>query len=247
MTDFTGKTALITGSTQGIGRDIAATLAASGARVLITGRNAERGEKAVAEIRAAGGEADFLVADLHDAATAKTLAAEAVALAGEIDILVNNAGVYILGPTAGVTEADFDAMYNINVKVPFFLVAELAPLMAERGRGAIVNITTAFAEKGAVGPAAYGSSKAAVGLLTKSWAAEFGVNGVRVNTVSLGAILTEGSTKAFGEAVHDFPKGSPADRVGTTAEVAAAVAFLASDEASYIHGASLAVDGGMAI
>lgn len=119
--------------------------------------------------------------------------------------------------------------------------------MAERGHGAIINITTAFAEKGAVGPAAYGSSKAAVGLLTKSWAAEYGVSGVRVNTVSLGAILTEGSTKAFGEAVHDFPKGSPADRVGTTAEVAAAIAFLASDDASYIYGATLAVDGGMVL
>lgn len=119
MSDFTGKTALITGSTQGVGRDAAGTLAASGARVLITGRNVERGEKAVAEIRAVGGEADFLVADLHDAASAKALAAEAVALAGEIDILVNNAGVYILGPTASVTEADFDAIYDLNVKVPF--------------------------------------------------------------------------------------------------------------------------------
>src|ERR1700753_4461779 len=100
MSNFTGKTALVTGSTSGIGRGIADKLAGSGARVLITGRDVERGEKAVAEIRAAGGQADFIAADLHDAASAKALAAEAVALAGEVDILVNNAGIFILGPTS---------------------------------------------------------------------------------------------------------------------------------------------------
>ncbi|WP_371786534.1 SDR family NAD(P)-dependent oxidoreductase [Streptosporangium subroseum] len=247
VSDFTGKTALITGSTSGIGRGVADKLAGSGARVLITGRDLERGHSAVAEIRAAGGKADFIAADLHDAASAKALAAEAVALAGEVDILVNSAGIFILGPTAALTEADFDATYNINVKALYFLVAALAPPMAERGHGAIINITTAFAEKGAVGPAIYGSSKAAVGLLTKSWAAEFGPSGVRVNEVSPGAVLTEGTQRVFGEAVHDFPNGTPANRVGTPAEIAAAVVFLASDEASYIHGASIAVDGGMAI
>lgn len=247
MSDFTGKTALITGSTSGIGRAIADKLAGSGARVLITGRDVERGNNAVAEIRAAGGKADFIAADLHDAASAKALAADAVAQAGEVDILVNSAGIYILGPTAELTEADFDATYNLNVKALYFLVAALAPPMAERGHGAIINLTTAFAGKGAVGPAIYGSSKAAVALLTKSWAAEFGPSGVRVNEVSPGAVLTEGSQRVFGEAVHSFSKGTPADRVGTTAEIAAAVVFLASEEASYIHGASIAVDGGMAL
>jgi NAD(P)-dependent dehydrogenase (short-subunit alcohol dehydrogenase family) len=247
VSDFTGKTALITGSTSGIGRAVADKLAGSGARVLITGRDAERGNNAVAEIRAAGGKADFIAADLHDAASAKGLAAEAVALAGEVDILVNNAGIYLLGPTAALTEADFDATYNINVKALYFLVAALAPPMAERGNGAIVNITTSFAKKGAAGTAIYGSSKAAVSLLTKAWAAEFGPSGVRVNEVSSGTVLTEGTLRVFGEeAVHAFNKGTPAIRVGTPDELAAAVAFLASDEALYIHGADLAVDGGMA-
>jgi NAD(P)-dependent dehydrogenase (short-subunit alcohol dehydrogenase family) len=247
VSNFAGKTALITGSTSGIGRSVADKLASAGARVLITGRDADRGHAAVSEIRAAGFKADFIAADLHDAASAKALAAEAVAVAGQVDILVNNAGIYLLGPTAALTEADFDATYDINVKALFFLVAALAPPMAERGDGAIVNITTSFAKKGAAGTSVYGSSKAAVSLLTKSWAAEFGPSGVRVNEVSSGTVLTEGTLRVFGEeAVLAFNKGTPAIRVGKPEELAAAVAFLASDDALYIHGADFAVDGGMA-
>src|SRR6476619_5511669 len=128
--------ALITGGTSGIGREVANKLAQLGTHVLVVGRNAERGEKTIAEIRAAGGKADFISSDLRDASSAREVARRAVALGnGHVDILINNAGVFPFGPTHETTEESFDKVYSLNVKVPYFLVAELAPLMAKRGKG----------------------------------------------------------------------------------------------------------------
>src|SRR5579859_822502 len=127
--ELTGKVALVTGSTSGIGRATAQALAARGARVLVSGRDEERGAKAVAAIRADGGQADFLPADLHDADSARDLARRAVQTGGRVDILVNNAGIGAFGPTDAISEQDFDATYALNVKAPFFLVAALAPAM----------------------------------------------------------------------------------------------------------------------
>jgi NAD(P)-dependent dehydrogenase (short-subunit alcohol dehydrogenase family) len=142
-------TALITGGTSGIGRAAANKLAQLGIHVLVVGRNAERGEKTVDEIRAAGGKADFISADLQDAASARTVAKKAIDLgSGHVDILVNNAGIYPFGPTHEMTEEQFDRVFSINVKAPYFLVAELAPLMARKGKGAIVNLSTMVADYG---------------------------------------------------------------------------------------------------
>src|SRR3977135_3675057 len=185
------STALITGGTSGIGRATANKLARLGIHVIVVGRNAERGEKTVAEIRAAGGEAHFISSNLRDASSARQVARRAVELGnGHVDILINNAGVYPFGPTHETTEESFDKVYSLNVKVPYFLVAELAPLMAKRGKGAIVNLSTMVADYGAPGMSLYGSSKAAINLLTKTWAAEYGPSGVRVNTVSPGPIAS---------------------------------------------------------
>src|SRR5213076_738114 len=135
------STALITGGTSGIGRSVANKLAALGIHVIVVGRNAERGQKAVADIRAAGGKADFISSDLRDAASAREVARRAVDLGnGHVDILINNAGMFPFGPTHETTEEAFDDVYSLNVKAPYFLVAELAPLMAKRGKGAIVNV-----------------------------------------------------------------------------------------------------------
>ena len=239
-----GQTALITGANSGIGRAVARDLAAHGAHVILTGRNASRGEDAVAAIRAEGGKADFIPASLSDEATARQLARDAVELGGgHVDILVNNAGVFPFGPTHAATENDFDEVYDINVKVPFFLVAELAPAMAGRGKGAIVNITTMVAQYGQANMALYGSSKAALVLLTKSWAAEYGPAGVRVNAVSPGPTRTEG-TAAMGDALDNLAATTPAGRPGRPEEIARAVTYLVSDDASFVHGALLPVDGG---
>src|SRR5438552_14237979 len=125
------STALITGGTSGIGRAAATKLAQLGIHVIVVGRNAERGEKTIAEIRAAGGKADFISSDLRDAASARMVARKAVELGGgHVDILINNAGIFPFGPTHEMSEQSFDDVYALNVKVPYFLVAELAPLMA---------------------------------------------------------------------------------------------------------------------
>ncbi len=236
--------ALITGGTSGIGRAAANKLAQLGIHVLVVGRNAERGEKTVAEIRAAGGKADFISSDLRDASSAREVARRAVELGnGHVDILINNAGVFPFGPTHETTEEVFDSVFSLNVKAPYFLVAELAPLMAKRGKGAIINVSTMVADYGAAGMSLYGSSKAAINLLTKAWVAEYGPSGVRVNAVSPGPTRTEG-TDAMGEGLERLAAQAPAGRPATADEIAEAIVFLATDRASFIHGAKLAVDGG---
>ena len=241
---FTGATALITGANSGIGRAAAVALARRGAHVVLTGRDAARGDQVVAEIRAHGGTADFVATELSDEASARQLAKQATELGGgHVDILVNNAGVFPFGPTDSATEEDFDGVFGLNVKVPFFLVAELAPKMAARGRGAIINISTMVAEFGMPQMALYGSSKAALVLLTKSWAAEYGPEGVRVNAVSPGPTRTEG-TAAMGEALDQLASAAPTGRPGLPEEIASAIVYLASDEASFVQGALLPVDGG---
>jgi len=239
-TDLSATTALVTGATSGIGRATAYQLAALGSHVILSGRDAGRGEEAVAHIRANGGKADFIAADLRDEASARELARAAVRLGGKVDILVNNAGVYPFASTHETTAAQFDAVYDLNVRVPFFLVAELAPAMAERGEGAIVNVTTMVAEFGMPGAALYGSSKAAIVLLTKAWAAEYGRAGVRVNAVSPGPTSTEG-TAHLGDGLAAF---APAGRLADAREIADAIVFLAGGTASFVHGAVLPVDGG---
>jgi NAD(P)-dependent dehydrogenase (short-subunit alcohol dehydrogenase family) len=241
---FTGKTALVTGSTSGIGRATAYKLAAGGARVIISGRNQVRGEATVAVIREAGGTADFIAAELTDVASVRTLAARALELGdGRIDILVNNAGRAPFGPTTDVTVDEIDAVNAVNVKAPFLLVAELVPAMVANGSGAIVNVSTMVANFGLPGMALYGASKAALQLLTKAWAAEFGASGVRVNAVSPGPTRTEG-TAAMGEGLDQLAATTPAGQPGLADDIADAIVFLVSDGARHIHGAILPVDGG---
>jgi NAD(P)-dependent dehydrogenase (short-subunit alcohol dehydrogenase family) len=242
--ELAGKTALVTGSTSGIGLATAQQLAALGAHVLVVGRDVTRGEKAVTGIRERGGSADFIQADLHDANSARSLASQALALGGgRVDILVNNAGFATVGPTAGTQEEDFDAVFGTNVKAAFFLVAEIAPTMAARGAGAIVNVTTMAAQIGMAGMSVYGASKAALNSLTQSWAAEYGPQGVRVNTVSPGPTRTPG-VEPMGAVIDQLGAQAPLGHVAQPDEIAEAIVFLASDRASFVHGARLNVDGG---
>ncbi len=235
--------ALVTGSTSGIGAATARALAGEGAHVIVAGRAQGRGESVVESIRSQGGVADFIAAALRDESSARMLAAAALEIAGRVDILVNDAGIGVFGPTASTTEEEFDDTYFVNVKIPFFLVAALAPAMAERGEGVIVNISTMAAGFGQVGAALYGSSKAALSLLTKAWAAEFGPSGIRVNAVSPGPTRTEG-TEFMRDALDQQAAGAPAGRVASPQEIANTVLFLASDAASFVQGAVLPVDGG---
>jgi NAD(P)-dependent dehydrogenase (short-subunit alcohol dehydrogenase family) len=236
---------VVTGGTSGIGRATAVALARLGAHVAVVGRDKDRGDEVVREITEAGGHADFLAADLSEEHAAQDLAERAVAELGRVDVLVNNAGVYPFGTTEQTSEADFDWVYRVNVKAPYFLVARLAPAMAERGHGAIVNVSTVVADRGMTGMGLYGSSKAALELLTKSWAAEFGPRGVRVNAVSPGPTRTQG-TAVLGEGLDQLAAAGPAGRSASPEEIAEAIVYLATDRSSFVHGAVLPVDGGRA-
>jgi NAD(P)-dependent dehydrogenase (short-subunit alcohol dehydrogenase family) len=237
-----GKTALVTGATSNIGRAIAVGLAAEGAHVIVAGRNKVRGDEVVAEIRADGGRADFVAVDLDGSKTsANTLAEEATRLLdGRIDVLVNNAGAIDGSATPDTDEATFDQVYNVNVKSPYFLTAAIAPAMAKAGGGAIINLGSWVARLGIPIGAVYAASKGAIETLTRAWSAEFGPSGVRVNAISPGVVHAVGDDHpAVG-----MMSGTPYGGVGAPAAIADAAVFLASDEASFIHGTTLDVDGG---
>ncbi|MFD4898074.1 SDR family NAD(P)-dependent oxidoreductase [Streptomyces sp. NPDC058411] len=244
---LTGRTALVTGSSGGIGEAIARVLAASGAEVLVSGRDADRTQGVVDAIVKADGRAHALTADLGaEPAEIRTFARRAEdTLGGRVDILVNNAGVYPGFLTENVTDEEMQALWATNIRAPHVLVAELAPRMAERQSGTIVNIGSWMARVGVPYKALYPATKAAVEQLTRAWAAEYGPRGVRVNTVAPGATATRG-TSSSADQLTEMTKGTPAGSPVRPIDIAYAVRFLASDEAAFIHGATLDVDGGIA-
>ena len=241
-----GRSAIVTGATSGIGAAIAATLARAGAHVLVSGRNATRGQTVIDEIANAGGRADFLEVDLGGSyADLRTFAANATStLEGRVDLLVNNAGVYPVTATDQLPDDDLDAMLAINIRAPHVLVGEIAPGMAARGHGAIINIGSWMAQVGSPYGAMYTATKAADEQLTRSWAAEYGPRGVRVNTLAPGATLTPGN-EAARDALDAMTATTPAGVVVQPQDIANGVLYLASDDASMVHGVTLYVDGGI--
>ncbi|MCD9872267.1 SDR family NAD(P)-dependent oxidoreductase [Streptomyces guryensis] len=240
------KTALVTGSTSNIGQAIAEAFAAEGAHVIVSGRNRERGAQVVERIRASGGRADFLAADLDGSAeNSQDLADRArETLGGRIDILVNNAGIYPAPATTATDEKTFDEVYAVNVKAPFFLTAAVAPAMTESGGGVIINLGSWIARLGIPLGALYSSTKGAMETLTRAWAAEFGPMGIRVNAVSPGVVLSPAAEDGEPHPGEVMMKGTPAGEVGTPDAIAHAVVWLASDEAAFVHGTVVDVDGG---
>jgi NAD(P)-dependent dehydrogenase (short-subunit alcohol dehydrogenase family) len=243
-----GRTALVTGSTSGIGAATVRLLAAEGAHVLVTGRDTTRGRSVVEEITAAGGRADFLPVDLGGTyAELRAFAAEATAiLGGAVDILVNNAGIYPATATADLADADLDAMLAINVRAPHVLVGALAPAMAARGAGTVVTIGSWMATIGVPFAAMYAATKAADEQLTRSWSAEFGPHGVRVNAVAPGATLTPGN-EGSSDVLDAMTASTPAGTVVSPDDIARGVLYLVSDDAAMVHGTTLAVDGGISV
>jgi NAD(P)-dependent dehydrogenase (short-subunit alcohol dehydrogenase family) len=238
-TTLEGSTALVTGATSGIGHAVALQLARLGAEVVVHGRSAERGAKAVQEINNDGGKARFVAADLADPDDVRRLAAEA----GPVDILINNAGVYKFAPTADTDDAFFDEHVNLNLRAPFILVQQLVPGMAERGRGAVVNLSTVAATIPARTGGVYGATKAGLELLTRVWADEFGPSGVRVNAVQAGPTETPGTAVTPG-LTDGLGALTALGRAAAADEIANAVTFLASPAASYVNGAILQATGG---
>jgi NAD(P)-dependent dehydrogenase (short-subunit alcohol dehydrogenase family) len=235
--DLEGLSALVTGATSGIGKAAAEELGRRGAEVIVHGRDIARGAAVAETITNESGKARFAVADLSDPAQLDDL----VEQAGPLDILVNNAGISWAGPTADLDVATFDRLWAANVRAPYFLVAALAPKMAARGGGSIINIGSQAGQIGMAGNAAYGATKGALHSMTRSWAAEFSPAGVRVNAVAAGPVYTPIQPREAAEAVG---AGTIMGRVAQPDEIASVIAFLASPKASYITGAVVAVDGG---
>jgi len=240
VSDLTGKTALVTGATTGIGAATARALAAQGADVVVHGRDVERGEGVVRDLKASHVDARFIAADLRDPGEIARLVGEA----GRIDVLVNNAAVGWFGPSADIGLDDYARVFESNVRSAYLLTTALAPLMVERGGGAVVNVSSGSAVIGQAYDSAYAATKAAVSSLTRSWAVEYGASNVRVNAVSPGPVYTRKEIRELLEShIPDIPLG----RVAEPAEIGEVIAFLAGPRASYIHGTTIAVDGGRTV
>ena len=240
--DLSGKNALVTGSTRGIGRAIAETLAQSGARVAVVGRDLEKAREAATAI---GAGAQGFACDVTDTAAVTKLVSDVEAAFGSIDILVNNAGITRDNLVMRLKDEDWDGVQNANLRGAFASIRAVSRGMMKRRSGRIINVSSIVGIIGNKGQANYAASKAGLIALTKSVAKELGSRNILVNAVAPGFIDTEMTAAMTPEARAALGQQIALERLGSPKDVAAAVAFLASDLASYITGQVLVVDGGM--
>jgi 3-oxoacyl-[acyl-carrier protein] reductase len=248
MAKLTGKVAVVTGASKGIGAAIAEELAKDGASVIVNYASSAQGaEEVVAKIKAAGGKAKAVHADVSKPAEAKQLIASAVSEFGRIDILVNNAGVYDFLPLELITEAHFDRMFNLNVRGLLFATQAAAGAMDASG-GSIVNIGSMASQAPPPGGSVYSATKGALDAITRSLAAELGAKKILVNAVLPGPVATEG-VQAMGSGGEEFIAGlvsrTPLGRIGQPRDIATVVSFLASQDAGWITGQIVPAFGGL--
>lgn len=243
---LTDKIAVVTGASRGIGREIAKTLASKGAVVIVNyNGSAAKAEEVVKEIEAAGGRAEAMQCNVSDFEAAGEMLGAVVKKYGRVDILVNNAGITRDGLLMKMTEADFDAVMDTNLKGAFNCMQHVSRQMLKQRSGRIINMASVVGLMGNAGQANYGASKAGLIGMTKCVARELASRGITCNAVAPGFIVTE-MTDVLSDAVKEAMVAQiPLKKFGSTKDVAAAVAFLASDDAAYITGQVISVDGGM--
>ena len=242
---LTGRVALITGASQGIGRMCALRLAKEGATVAVAARNQERLNELVTEITAAGGKASAFALDVADEEQVKSSVKSIIAQLGKIDILVNNAGITRDQLVMRMKRADWDAVLQTNLTSAYLCIQQVIGSMLRQRWGRIINITSVFGQMGQAGQANYSASKAGLIGLTMAIAREVGSRNITCNAVAPGFIETPMTDVLSDEFKQNAVKQIPLGRVGTTEDIASAVVFLASDDASYITGHTLSVNGGM--
>lgn len=238
-----GRVALVTGATRGLGAAIALALSREGVRVLATGRDPHRLEELAARCPS---PVVTVACDLHDAATAQTLPAQAVDAFGSLDIVVNNAGIVPRGAFLDTTPHDLSEMFAVNVFAPFAIIRAAGRILIPQGRGCVVNIASTAGLIGAPGLVAYSATKAAMVRMTESLAVEWADTGVRVNAIAPGAFATEAQPYDLSDEASRSRRSAriPAGRLGDPAEVAALVAYLCSDHSEFILGSTFVIDGG---
>jgi len=236
---------LVTGASQGIGRACAVRLAKDGATVAVAARNQERLSEVTAEITAAGGKAAAFALDVADEEQVKSTVQSAIDQFGKIDILVNNAGITRDQLVMRMKRSDWDAVLQTNLTSAYLCIQQVIPSMLKQRWGRILNITSVFGQMGQAGQANYSASKAGLIGLTMAIAREVGSRNITCNAIAPGFIKTAMTEVLSDEFKQNAIKQIPLRRVGTTADIAGAVAFLASDDASYITGHVLSVNGGM--
>lgn len=240
------KVALITGAARGIGRETALLFAQEGAKVAICDV-IDEGQLVAEEISTRGGEALFVKADVTDREQVRRMVEAVKERFGRIDILINNAGVVRDAQLLKLSEQDWDLVIDVNLKGVFNVTQAVASLMIEQGKGKIINVASVVALYGNFGQTNYVASKAGVIGLTKVWARELGRKGINVNVVAPGFIQTEMTARVPEKILEMMRERTPLGRLGTPRDVANAFLFLASDEADYINGAVLSVDGGLVV
>jgi len=242
---FSGKVALVTGGTSGIGKATAIAFARAGARVVLTGRREKEGAQVVAEIKKLGGDAAFVRADVAKDGDVKKMVDFTVDKFGKLDVAFNNAGVEWKGPLDQATESEYRRIFDINVWGVLNSMRHEIPAMLKNGGGAIVNTSSVAGHVGLAQVSVYIASKHAVEGLTKSAALEFAKQNIRINAVAPGIIATEMFDRFADDALRDqMTSIVPVGRIGASEEIAAAVLYLASDTAKFTAGTSLVVDGG---
>jgi NAD(P)-dependent dehydrogenase (short-subunit alcohol dehydrogenase family) len=253
MDRVNGKVAVVTGAATGIGRAAALALAEEGARVLVGDIDELRGERTAQDIRAAGGDASFALADVRSSSDMEALVSRAIEVGGRLDVMVNNAAVAVPGAAGEMSEDDWVRVIDVNLSGVWRGMRFAIPEMLRTGGGSIVNVSSVQSRVGFVGWAGYAASKGGVNALTQQAAVEYAARGIRINAVIPGTIRTEMNERIMRDSgdpeavMAGWVSMHPMGRIGEPGEVAALVVFLASDESSFVTGELIRVDGGMVV